>query len=233
MEENTLSPFNSTIIDGLEFCAMTYELFESIRIIPNGINRLRLRSTATEKKLIEELLPICRYIQTYYRVGRYISVKWVDGNQRFDAELHQKGGYVDKGYYPQLAYLEATSAMHENEHCTWKLLSEGNVAFAPEGIIKQRREPVRSEPVVFTNNEHVEKFVPIIVKQISDKAQKTYPNNTSLVIQCNLNSLYIADEWDLLVDGVKRQMPPHNFREILLFDLTTEMTTAIFSQGEL
>ena len=195
--------------------------------MPDGRNRLRLRATPADKRLLEELLPICRYVQTYYRPGRYISVRWINGSQSFDAELHQTGDYIAKGYYPALAYLEATSAMHENEHWIWKLLSQGKPAFAPDGISKLRRKPVQSEPVVFTNTEHVEAFVPIVLAQISKKAKIAYPADTSLVVQCSLNSLYTPDDWMLLVAEVRRQLPPHAFREILMFDGTTEMATSI------
>lgn len=227
MNEVDLSQLNGALIDGLEFCAKTYAIFEYIRRAPDGVNRLRLRTTSTEKKLLEELLPICRYIQTYYRAGRYISVRWIDDNQSFDAELHQKGYYIDKGYYPALAHLEVTTAMHENEHWIWKLLSQGGGAFAPEGIQKLKRKPVQSEPIVFTNTEYVERFVPIIIGQITKKAGIPYPADTSLIVQCSLNSLYTRDDWDLLVLEVKRQMPNHNFRELLMFDGTTERTAVI------
>ena len=108
--------------------------------------------------------------------------------------------------------------MHENEHWTWELLSSGRPAFAPEGITKPKRMPVVSEPVVFTNTEHVERFVPIVLQQLSKKAGIPYPPDTSLIVACSLNSLYTREEWELLVHEVKRQMPAHNFREILLLE---------------
>ncbi|HEY3046968.1 MAG TPA: hypothetical protein VGJ72_05835 [Polaromonas sp.] len=227
MEDNTLAHLNGSLLDGLKFCAETYAVFERIRREPDGPNRLRLRASPVEKRLLEELLPICRYVQTYYRAGRYISVRWVDGSQSFDAELRQQGDYVDEGYYPAVAYLEATSAMHENEHWIWKLLSQGKGAFAPEGISKPRREPVRSEPVVFTNMEHVERFVPIVLAQVAKKAEISYPPDTSLVIQCSLNTLYTSDDWRLLAEETRRQLPEHPFQEILLFDGITQMTARL------
>ena len=123
MNSPSLEDLDGKLLDGLDFCARSYALFDSVRSTPEGIERLRLRSGTTEKRLLEELLPICRYVQTYYRPGRYISVRWVNGNQSYDAELHQRGEYVSQGYYHPLAYLEATCAMHENEHWVWKLLA--------------------------------------------------------------------------------------------------------------
>jgi hypothetical protein len=77
----------------------------------------------------------------------------------------------------------------------------------------------------FITQEHVENFVPIVLDQILKKSNINYPENTSLVIQCNLNSLYTSDDWELLVNEVKNQLPEHSFREILIFDaLITERT---------
>jgi hypothetical protein len=222
-----LAEFDGVLLDGLDFCRRTYALFERLRTAPDGPTRLRLRASNTEKKLLEELLPICKYIHFYYRVGRYISVRWIDGDQSFDAEISQQGTYIDKGYYPATAHLEVTGAMHANEHWIWKLLSSGRGAFAPEGISKTKGRPVESEPVVFTNHQHVEQFVPIVVGQLTKKAGTAYPANTSLVVQCSLNSLYTRDDWDLLVREVHRQVPVHSFREILLYDGTREFASPL------
>lgn len=227
MKAPTLEDLDGRLLDGLDFCATTYALFESVRSTPEAIERLRLRSGPTEKRMIEELLPICRYVQTYYRPGRYISVRWVNGSQSYDAELHQRGEYVSQGYYQPLAHLEATCAMHENEHWIWKLLSQGRVAYAPEGIQKQKGKPVESEPVVFSNLEHVSSFAPIIVSVIQKKAEIAYPDGTSLVVQCHLNSLYTPDEWRRLIVEVEGQLSAVPFREVLLFDGTTERATAL------
>lgn len=222
-----LVQFDGRLLDGLVYCAEVYALFERIREGTGGVERIRLRPTITEKRLMEELLPICRYLQTYYRVGRYISVRWINGSQSYDAELHQQGWYVDQGYYNPQAYLETTCAMHENEHWIRKLLNDGKPAYSPEGIEKQRRQPVQSKPVVFTNDEHVLGFAPIVVSLIRKKCEIAYPEYTSLVVQCHLNSLYTSEEWKLLVSTVERELGSTPFREVLLFDGNTERTAQL------
>lgn len=222
-----IDDINGQWLDGLEFCTKVYALFEKIRAEPDGSQRIRLRSGLVEKRLMDELLPICRYVQTYYRLGRYISVRWIDGSQSYDAELHQSGDYVTQGYYAQQAYLEATCAMHQNEHWIRKLLDQGGVAFAPEGINANKNSPLISEPVVFTNSEHVLKFAPIVVTLIQKKSEISYPQNTSLVVQCHLNSLYTPAEWHLLVAEIEREIKVVPFQEILLFDATTERATPL------
>ena len=120
----------------------------NLRRNPGGSEPLRLRTTQPEKRVLRELLPICRYIQTYYRLGRYISVRWIKGSQSYNTEPHQGCDYVTQGYYSPLAYLEATCAMHENEYLIWKLLNQGKVAYASEGIDAKKGTPFQSEPVV-------------------------------------------------------------------------------------
>lgn len=223
----SIDDLDGQLLDGLEFCAKAYALFEKLRSELQGRERLRLRSGLNEKRLVEEILPICRYIQTYYRLGRYISVRWANGSQSYDAELYQRGDYVTKGYYPAVAYLEATGAMHENEHWIRKLLSQGKVAYAPEGIDAKKGTTLQSKPIVFRNDDHVQNFVPIIVESIQKKSEINYPDDTSLVVQCHLNSLYTPNDWQQLVSEVESQVAFAPFREILLVDGTTERTTSL------
>jgi len=57
MATETLEAFNGVLLDGLEFCALTYALFERLRAFARWPARLRMRETNTEKKLLEELFP--------------------------------------------------------------------------------------------------------------------------------------------------------------------------------
>lgn len=58
-----LADFDNHLMNGFDFCKKAYSIFEEIRRSPNGVERLRLRKGKLEKKLIEELLPIARYVQ--------------------------------------------------------------------------------------------------------------------------------------------------------------------------
>jgi hypothetical protein len=149
MSKSALSQFDGNILDGLEFCSKVYALFESIRSADNGPSRLRMRPSRLEKKLLEELLPICKYIQTHYRPGRYISVRWVDGSQQYDAEIIQRGAYVTQNYYPEHAHLEVTCTMHRNEHLSRELLETKGGAFGLEGIRRLKNGEIESLPVDF------------------------------------------------------------------------------------
>ncbi len=223
MSSPSLSQIDGNMLDGLEFCSKVYELFESIRGTHDGRSRLRMRTSQVEKKLVEELLPICKYVQTMYRAGRYISVKWVNGNQQFDAEVHQSGAYVDFGRFPADAHLEVTCVVHPNDYLSRELLDGGGVAFGVEGIRREKKTgDIKSEPFVRTNGDFIDSYCPLVLRQIIKKAAITYPAETTLLVQCSLNTLYTCDEWEALVATVRAGLPNHSFREIFMYDAVSE-----------
>ena len=88
--------------------------------------------------MLEELLPIAKYVQANYRPGRYISVRWMDGSQPFDAQIEQRGAYVSENHYPSVGHLEVTCAMHPNEYLSRELLDTKGSAFGLEGRFQDR-----------------------------------------------------------------------------------------------
>lgn len=227
MMNSPLSQFDGELIDGLLFCTKVYELFEGLRQSKDGRSRLRMRATEVEKKLLEELLPICKYVQTKYRTGRYISIRWVNGSQQFDAEVRQSGDYVDQGYFPSAAHLEVTCIMHPNEYLSRELLDSGGVSFGVAGMRRLKTREIHSEPVVHTNSDFVHSYSPMVLDQIGKKMGINYPSETTLIVQCSLNSLYTPDEWELLVAQVRNGLPEHNFREIFMFDTVSESSCSL------
>ena len=84
MSNLELIDFDGRRLDGLVFCAQVYDFFEQIRRADGGISELRMRSTERAKWVLEELLPICKYVQAKYRQGLYLGIAWVNGDQSFD-----------------------------------------------------------------------------------------------------------------------------------------------------
>jgi hypothetical protein len=187
-----------------------------------------MRDSPAIKKLVEELLPICKDVQTKYRPGRYISVKWVDGNQRFDAEISQRGARVDHGDEPAAGHLEVTGVMHQNDYLLRELIDKGEAAFGVEGVHRdEKTREIKSEPVVHTNNEFIDAFCPLVLGQITREADIAYPKETTLVVRCLLGTLYMPEEWNLLMNKV-RIGPDHDFREIFLFDPISEHVCSFY-----
>ena len=222
MSISILTQFNGELIDGLQFCAKTYALFEQIRSAENGSSRLRMRATEVEKKLIEELLPICKYVQAKYRTGRYISVRWVNGSQQFDAEVVQAGAYVEKGSFPASAYLEATCVMHSNDYLSRELFDTTGIVFGLDGIRRLKNRQIESKPIGYSNLEFIQSFGKLVLKQVEKKAGITYPQETTLIVQCSLNTIYMPEEWEALVAIVQNGLPEHQLREIFMYGTDTE-----------
>ncbi|MEK7917658.1 hypothetical protein AAB988_22565 [Burkholderia contaminans] len=222
-----ISDLNNVALDGLEFCRRVFDIFECIRETEEGRIRLRMRTSDVEKKLVEELLPICKFVQTRYRPGRYISVRWMDGNQPFDAELEQRGDYVDMGYFPSRSYLEVTCAVHKNDYLCRELITKEGAAFSPDGVKRLKTGDIVSEPVSYGGTEYAANFSDIVLGRISKKVAKNYPPGTTLVIPCSLGNLCLRDDWDALVRNVQCKLPAHSFGEIFLYDTVLEHTTSL------
>ena len=218
-----LEDFHDKVLDGLAFCSKTYELFEEISRSPGGASILRLRQTRLAKKLIEELLPISRYVQCRYRTGLYIGVRWLNGAQPFDAELTLSGGYVDLGYFPRSLRVEVTQAMHVNDYLSRQMLDREGFVFGMEGIRRLNRPgekngEIRSAPIVRDGKDFVLRFAELVLEAISKKALKKYSEDTILIVECQLDTIYMDDEWELLLEIVGRRIPLNGFREIYIFE---------------
>ena len=111
-----ISTFDNHRMDGLLFCRAVYNLFDQIRQGPDGISKIRLRPTKQEKRLVEELVPLARFVQVRYREGRRIRVRWCAGSQPYDAIVTASDGYVDRGMTPRRQVVEITACVHRNDH---------------------------------------------------------------------------------------------------------------------
>lgn len=206
-------------LDGLLFCAHAYALFERLVAQPLGIQKIRVRQRV-EKRLMEEVVPICRYVQTYYGLGRYLNVCWTDGNQKGDAKVRTTGGLVDAHAWPAAATLEITQAQHPNEHLLQKRLNTQGFAFGLDGLSVAKgadgERIVESRPTGFSEGSHIESFATIVLKSIRDKIGKGYPPETTLIVNCALNTAYHGFEWEQLMRQVQLRLPDHPFREIFV-----------------
>jgi hypothetical protein len=219
---SALEEFHDKWLDGLEFCKLAYQHFELVSAQPNGSEMLRARQRPV-KRLIEELLPICSYIQTFYGPGLYLSVRWVNGSQPYDAEVTAVGRMVEHGGWPGLAKLEVTTAQHPNEHLLRELLNAEGGAFGLDGISVERRagrRVVQSEPTVYTNQSYVDDMCKFAAASIVAKATKMeageYEAGTTLIVDCVLPTLFTRDEWELFVSKLRQTVSSHPFEQVFL-----------------
>ncbi|MFH0343453.1 MAG: hypothetical protein ACHBNF_15315 [Chromatiales bacterium] len=214
-----LTDFDNRLINGLDFCKKVYDWFEQIRKSPDGINRLRLKRGKKEKKLIEELIPIARYVQARYSHGRRLKVRWIDGGQQYDARLLSSGALVDKRLAPKRQCIEVTTAVHENDHLLRRFMDEQGHTFGVKGIsVSQKTTKITSHPHVYTNYEAEDDLANKILERIRAKTKIKYPGKTVLVVQCFLDTLFLEDEWEHAITRVKKAHINHRFHEVFVFD---------------
>ena len=229
---STLADFDNRLMNGLDFCKKAYGLFEQIRRSSNGVERLRLRKGRLEKKLIEELLPIARYVQARYSHGRQMKVRWKDGTQNYDARILSNGALVDVRLSPKSQYVEVTTAVHENDHIARSISNKNGRVFGVKRIQKdpQTGEYI-SEPYVYTNEELSEDLAQKILERIKAKTKIKYPTDTALIIQCFLDTLFLEDEWAYAIQKVKDSGVEHRFREIFLFDSNHHYAATLYGKS--
>jgi hypothetical protein len=203
-----------------------YEIFENIRETPQGIEAILMRRGKC-KQLVEELLPICKYIQEKYRPGRYISVTWKDGNQTYDAELRSAGSYVTHGCYPENSFIEVTCVVHPNDYLAREHLNANGTVFGLDGLTRTKDHKVNSIPHIHIGDIFIENYASLVLTELTKKSIKPYPDRTALVIQCSLNRPYFQHEWEKLISSIRNRIPPHHFIEIFLYDPLSQYSSSI------
>jgi hypothetical protein len=226
MQNTLLQPLDNQSLDGLKFCSLVYEIFEKVRETPAGIEAIRMRRGKC-KKLVEELLPICKYMQAKYRPGRYISVKWRDGSQTYDAELRSTGAYVTHGHYPESSFLEVTCVVHPNDYLAREHLNAGGAVFGLVGLARAKDRTVISIPHAHVGEIFIDDYADLVLAELAKKAIKPYPDGTALVMQCCLNRLYIPSDWAKLESTLRARIPQHPFTELFLYDPISEYSASI------
>jgi hypothetical protein len=220
------------LFDGLDFCRQAYDLFDQVRRSPDGVKNLRLRPSKLEKRLIEELLPIARYVQARYREGRRIKVRWRSGSQPYDAVLWSWGAIVRHGMAPRRLLVEVTTAVHQNEHLARRLLQEQGGSFGVKGITRDATGQIVSKPHVHVNDEITTDLASQVAACIRNKADKGYPFGTALIVQCVANSLTLESEFADAVDRVRAMHIHHAFREVFIFESISLTSATLYGRRE-
>ena len=225
-----LSTFGGKLLDGLDFCREVYDFFDQVKRSTHGVARLRLRPRlGPEKKLVEELIPISRYIQARYREGRRIRVRWFGGSQPYDAILFSSGELVKHRMAPRRALIEVTTTVHPNEHLARKLLQDRGGSFGVKGISQDKKTGVIvSRPHVFTSDENITDLAAQIIERIRNKSAKPYPPETVLVVNCVPNLLIYEDEWNEAIERVKESEAHRDFREVYVVEANRSFSASFY-----
>jgi hypothetical protein len=218
-QELKLSTFDGQLLDGLDFCRKVYDLFDQVQAEIDGIAKLRLRPTKSEKRLIEELLPIASYVQARYRVGRRIKVRWFSGSQPYDAILWSSGGLVEHRMAPRKLFVEVTTSVHQNEYLARRLLHEQGGSFGVKGILRDKKTgDIVSKPHVHTPDELAADLAGQIIERLRIKSAKGYSPGTVLIVNCVPNSLILDSEWNDAIERVTKAQFHLAFLEVFLIE---------------
>jgi hypothetical protein len=118
--------------------------------------------------------------------------------------------------------------MHPNEYLSRELLETKGVAFGLNGIRRLKNREIESVPVGYTNKEFIDVYGKLVLDQVSKKAAMSYPENTTLVINCVLNTMYMPDEWEELIVRVKESLLQTSFREVYLYDAVGQYSHNVY-----
>lgn len=117
--------------------------------------------------------------------------------------------------------------MHPNAYLSRELLDTKGGAFGLDGIRRLKTGQIESKPVVHANCEFIQSYSKLVLKQIRKKTGIKYPPETTLIVECSLNTLYTPEAWEALVAEVRSGQPEHQFREIFMYDTMSEYSCSL------
>jgi hypothetical protein len=223
-----LERLDGRLLDGLAFCTTAYDIFEEIQGTPGGLEELRLLTSKRAKRLMEELLPLARYVQSRYGPGSRLKIRWAGGNQPYDAFLLGSGVEFERRPLPRREYIEVTTAAHKNDYLVREQLHKQGLTWGGRTAARNRTtREVTSEPTVYDQDERLAEHVDIIGAAIKEKAAKPYPKPASLLVRCVFSLPVLEDEWAQVVKTLRDREPKHAFREIVLIDHVGKRCTTL------
>jgi hypothetical protein len=126
---------------------------------------------------------------------------------------------VEKAGMPEVITIEATCALHENDHLSRRIGHEEGVSYGPRSI---QRDPttgkLKTEPVALGYLENSKELAGFIIERLTDKSAKNYPIETVLVINCTTFGVMHEIEWNATIEMVEYTNLHKNFREVHLWE---------------
>ena len=227
-----LESIDGQLLDGLEFCARTYAVFDVIRRAPRGVEELRLLTTPRAKKMLEELLPLAAYVQARYGVGSRLLIRWPGGNRPYDASLSVSGLDVEYRGVPKRQFLEVTTACHRNDYLVREHLHKTGGAFAPRSTARvPKTRGTVSTPSVHSYRENEREFIAQVGEAIKAKASKSYPPSTVLLVRLVVHLPILDDEWSFIVNELRNLQISVPFREVVLLEPISERLTSLYRRA--
>lgn len=198
MSIGRLEVLDNKWLDGLFFCSEAYRIFEEIRAEEGGVSTLRMLASDEAKKLLEEILPICKYIQSVYRAGEYLSVKWMSGSQGYDAEIKVNGFFNGDDESVESGFIGVTCAVHKNDYLSRELIEREGFAFDSDGLSRRKDGEIESTPLTKSSTDFLRAAADRVLERIKKKSEIKYPRGTILIIALDSDELLNFTEWGVL-----------------------------------
>jgi len=201
-------------LDSVEFLETAFALLSAIKAEPSGRDEMLRLSTPRAKKMSEEILPLAAYARSLRERGQKLELRWLGGNQAYDAEVRGEGPEIPK-------YLEATIAVPDNEYLVREHISEKGFAWAAAGTSRgPATKQVESKPRAGEHSESQGELEFLVRQAIAKKVQKDYPTDTSLIVQFRLDRCLLRDEFDEIVAALQATPadPAQKVREVIVIE---------------
>jgi hypothetical protein len=208
-----IQDFDNKRMDGLDFCRKVYLVYEKC-IADHELQQLdtthKKNGNSQNKKLFEELMPLCVYVQAHYRFCHYLDVEWHKGNQPYDAKIYQSGWIVRNEQLHEQYFIELTTAQDKNQHLADELSLAGKLHYGPTSISPptetRKANPDRiisSEVKCSDTPEMLTETYDLIIDAINRKSKTNYEPPTVLVVTLRPPSMILWDrEWSEIVTRV-------------------------------
>ncbi len=182
----------------------------------------------TEKRLVEELIPIARYIQYRYHEAYRLKVRWNAGSQRHDAVLLASGEWVNHGLAAKRLAVEVTMSVHQNEHLVRENVDKGGASFGPENTKRDKKTgKIASDARAGDGWVSMQKLAERVTEQIRAKSAKGYGSDTVLIVGVVPNLLTFQGEWNEVVRQIVESDVHKAFKEVFMLDRSGSFCTTL------
>jgi len=208
-----------------DFPSYIDDLIKRIQGLDGGIEAIRLRKGLV-KNLIEEALPISRFVETHYGAEPNVYVQLKIGNQNYDAIIHDKRNNTENIEYLEVTLTTVVCASdgYEDYLFRWHLHQFGhsgtgkitNLGSKNKGMnVELERNGVSQEEVLNHERSTVKGAIERKLKEPGH-----YPNNTALII--SFDDSYSFDREDNqrnlreVLSRMSKDLNKHNFNLVAI-----------------
>jgi len=120
---------------------------------------------------------------------------------------------------PKRQYLEVTTAVQRTEYLVRERINAEGGSFAARGTRRDSKtKKIISVPVAYEHSAQIAEFAALIHTRVADKASRSYPPATALLVHCDLGVVVLEDEWEEIVQVVRATFKDDRarFQEVVL-----------------